>query len=279
MPYFANPFDQEFRGNWLLEDVQYSIAFSVPANTNRSDLMYAWNPEPYNFTVHGSILSINYAYDLNMKNYSNLQIDVAGLSPAATTATEVAAKLNANAIFTDNFQAYTQNSSRGTVDFGPLQTVVIKTTKRAKQSIRVYIDNTGAESAIFFNQKVGVAQLPSYFARHTIANRFTYPDSCGMLVQLDPTIPTDAQVITAAGQNPSIVLADWQLLRGRSLAFPFQKNTYTGTQLTFSINYNAGAQAGDAATKTEYTYDGSGNILTKVTIPYVLTSGDLITPF
>jgi len=363
MSFYQNLFEDEFRGNLVLGDRQYSIAFTIPANRNKADYMLAWNNEPYNLSVSG-VFTINYAFDANFVNYSTLNINVAGASPAATTAAEIVALLNANATFSELWVAQvSQNLSSmkaimvptGT----PTQTVLItRNPRRAKQVIRTYISNSGAENSLRFNKMAPVAELPTYFGRHTIANRLNYPDATGMLLGLshnitsstvaNPTVVTSVghglttgQTITVYGSNttptingsrvvtvvdantftipvnvtvagtagwflstdessalvaapfwvstafsataadPSAMLADWALLKGRgSGLFMFQKITYDGSgRQTVVLEYPAGAVAGDFAKRTSYTYTGANTYPDQVTeIPYTLAAGDLVTP-
>ncbi len=125
-------------------------------------------------------------------------------------------------------------------------------------------------------------QLPSYMDRHSIANRFNFPDSSGQLVLLVPgSNAIDSAYITAAGFNPSVPLADWELLSGRASGiFMFYKQTVdASSRITEIIEYGAGAVVGTFAKKTKYTYTGAKTAPDTIAeIPYVLTSGDLITP-
>src|SRR5688572_4570065 len=102
MAFYQNMFDQEFRGNWVLGDRQYVIEFVDPANRNTSIYQLAWNGEPYDMSANNT-LTLNYAWDIDFKNYSSLNINVAGATPGVTLAREVAAKLNANTIFSEMF--------------------------------------------------------------------------------------------------------------------------------------------------------------------------------
>ena len=147
-----------------------------------------------------------------------------------------------------------------------------------------------------FNKFVGVKELPTYFARHTIANRYTFEDCTSMLILLDPATNTvDANLIDAAVDNKGVdleyvsgtVRADYIMMVGRSGIFQFTKNTVDDDdRITASIEYPAGAVVGDLAKKTLMTYgDASGGMsgiqqqpdqITEV--PYTLTAGDLVTP-
>lgn len=268
--FFQNLFDQEFRGTLMSADRQYSQNFNMKANVNRSDLMMAWNPEPYDLSTNTS-LTINYAMDFASPNFASLTINVQGTTPAATLAYEVVQALNADQVFAALFAA-------NVATIHGRNTVMIK-CRRPKTAIKTFISNRSAENAFRFNLKAVVSELPSYFARHTMANAASYPDlSTGILLQLYTTNADDQAVITAAGLDYTTVQPDWKLLLGRSDAFHFRKKTYAGTNLASTIFYPAGAKVGDLAKKIEYTYDGSNNVLTECEIPYVLQSGDLVTP-
>lgn len=283
--FFQNVLEQEFRGNWVLGDRQYVIEFVDAANRNTSNYQLAWNGEPYDFSVFNT-LTLNYAWDVAFKNYSSLSINVAGASPAVTLASEVAAKLNANAIFAEMFVAQVK-PLLGQEPFAhdqPATFTVIITPKpgRVKPSIRLWVTNAGAEQLLRFNKKAGVSEMPSYMSRHTIANRFAFPDSQGCLILLDEADAiVDIPIIEQAGFVPADMLADWELLAGRAGGlFAFQKCTVDGSNRTTEvIDYPAGAKVGDFARKTKYVYSGVNTFPSQVTqIPYVLTSGDLVTP-
>jgi hypothetical protein len=154
--------------------------------------------------------------------------------------------------------------------------VVVK-SRFQRENFKAYINNTSAETVLKFNRYAGVAELPDYFARHTIANRLTYTDSLGCLVQLSQ--PTDNTIITDAGLSTS-PKADYELLHGRSGLFMFNKQTVdSSSRVTQKIEYPAGAVAGDMAKKTTYSYTGAKTEPDTIAeIPYVLQSSDLITP-
>lgn len=269
--FFQNLFDQEFRGSLLAADRQYSINSTARPNVNRSELMIAWNPEPYDLSTNTS-LTINYTFDFASPNFASLTINVAGGTASATKAYEVVNALNANAVFAALFTANVSKIERQ-------NTVLIKSI-RDKTAVRAYISNTSAENALRFNKKAPVVELPSYFEKFSIQQAANYPDlPVGILYKLNTADTNDQAVITLAGFDYTAPKADWQLLYGANDAFHFTKNAYNGSnQLTSTIYYPSGARVGDLAKKTTYTYDGSGNRLTAAEIPYILTSGDLITP-
>ncbi len=312
MSYYMNVFDVDWSGCWVLADLNFMPQFKIGPNKNTADWMLAWVAEPYDFSTNNAF-TINYAFDLNLKNYASLSINVAGATPSATLATEVCAALNGNASFAELWLAVplstrVKGGALGAVSQalgvnninspnpgtaidqpspgpGGPYTVLIKSVKRPKQSMRVYISNTGAELALGFNRKAPVAQLPSYFSRHDIANRFTFTDCTATLLLLDTTLASDQQVITNAGQDYTTVTKDWQFLTGRTDVFKTYASTYTvigGTTLPVTqIEYNTGAQVGDLAKKTYSNYStgtspAAGTLVSQVDIPYVLTSGDLL---
>ena len=284
MAFYQNVFDREFRASWVLADRQYSITFTCPPNLNKSNYQLAWNYEPYDFSTYNT-LTLNYAWDINFVNYSSLSINVAGANPSQTLASEVVNILNANTTFAEMFTASLKPAASFTITpTNPAPNTVFITNKlgRIKPDIRLWITNAGAEQLLRFNKKAGVAELPTYMDRHTIANRFAYPDSLGMLIHLNETDPTvDEPIIVQAGFVPGNMQADWQLLAGRASGlFTFQNLTVDGSdRISQIIEYPAGAKVGDFARKINYTYTGGNKNPNQVTeIPYVLQSGDLVTP-
>lgn len=273
--FFQNPMGEEFRGSWPID--QQAI-FTINANLNNIAEMISGNAEPYDFSVANTFV-INIAYDPNRIGYTPIAVNVAGAVPAATTATEVVAALNANPLFNDNFTASLVNYLRGGTASGPPFKILIR-AKKARQSARIYITNAGAEEKLNFNYRALVKEMPSYFERFTIAERFNYPTGPNLLVKLDPLNPVDAAVIIKAGLNPLAPLTDWQLLADRSNTHTFSKITMDGSgRITEVIEYFCGAVAGDMARKTQYTYTGvSGTPDQVTTIPYTLQSGDLVIP-
>lgn len=274
MSFFQNPFNEEFRGSLPFSDRQYTLTFSVPANRNQSQGMIAWNLEPYDFSTYDEF-TINFAIDPEFRNFASITVNVAGDTASATTANEVATILNDDASFSAWFTASVVESTKNS----RIYRVGIRPNNN--RNIRVYITNSGAEQILRFNRYAGVAELPTYFARHTIDNRFNFTDSTGNLVLLDESDATvDQPIITEAGFDLSAMKEDWQLLAGRVGIFNFKKQTIDGSgRITQIIEYPAGAVAGDMARKTTYTYTSSNlNPNTVAEVPYILESSDLITP-
>lgn len=275
--FFQNPIGEEFRGrgNWPIDQ---QAEFFIASNLNNIAEMVSGNTEPYNFSVVTNFI-INIAYDPLRKGFTPISVNVAGVIPAATTASEVVVALNADPLFADNFTATLINATKGSTSYGPPFRVLIRATK-ARQAARIYVTNAGAEEKLRFNYQAKVKELPSYFDRFTIAERFNYPDGPSLLVALDPLDPVDAAVITAAGLNPLIEQTDWELLHGRSNNHTFEKITHDGSgRITEIIEYFSGAVAGDLGRRIQYTYTGVSFSPDQITtIPYTLQVGDLVIP-
>lgn len=268
--FFQNLFDQEFQGYLVLGDRQASATFKVPANKNLQTQQVAWNSGPYNFGAN-TLLKINYCWDRDFKNWSSFEV-LADATSGNNTARQVADKLNSDSTFASLFTA---NVSLVNGE----EHVSIKVSSSVRQNIKFYFNNDGAEIVLGFNKKAGVAEIPSYFERHTISNRFNYTDSNGCLIKLDPLDAVDSNIITEAGFTIP-AKEDYELLQGRSGLFMFQKLTVDGSdRITQVIEYSAGSKPGDFARKINYLYSGSNTNPSQVTeTPYVLTSGDLVTP-
>lgn len=285
MSFFQNPLSQDFYAPWLLSDRQYNPDFKCPRNAGRGDEFVVSYGTP-NFDLSGNdsdgnskaVLTISFALN-DPKNWADLQVTISASSLAATTPQDVVTSLAANAVFADFFTvALDQNR----------QSIQIR-QKRPITSMRFYVKNGRAETVLKFNKLAGVSEMPTYFARHTIANRFAYVDSQNALILLDPSgSNVDAAVIDNAvdekgvskGFASSTVQADYQLLRGKSGYFVSQKHTVDGSnRTTVTIEYPTGAQAGDLAKKITYSYTSSNtNPDKKVEVPYTLQSADLVTP-
>jgi hypothetical protein len=292
MSFFQNPFCEEFRGNWLLGDRQHVITFACKGNAGRGPEMVCCHNNEKTYDLSGNDadgtakknLIINFAIDSDMfKNWTSLTVDISGATAAATTPAEVVAALNDDDSFSSWFTANLSPWNKE-VNYNKIQI----TQNQPNSRMKFFIRSGGAETVLQFNAKAGVAELPSYFVRHTVDDtyRWDYTDAQNQLVLLDPGAnDVDANVITNAKDangnslnlDSSTVQADWQLLQGRSGLFKFSKYTVADAKITAKIEYPAGAKVGDLAKKTEYQY--TGDLVSEATeIPYTLTSGDLLTP-
>jgi len=276
MPFFLNPFTQDFEGNLLLGDRKHIPKFVAERNSGRGDEQVTVHTEPtYDLSGNDSdgnskeVLTLVFALN-DRKNWSELPITISGSSLSAITAVEVVTSLQANAIFAGFFKAHLEK-------FPSKQDRVVIKQQKAITQFWFYIKPGRAESVLQFNKFAGVGELPTYFSRHTMANRHTYSDCQNMLIQLDTGLNVDSAIITNGGFNPSSPKADYELLDGRSGLFIFTKNAYSGSNLVTKIEYHAGAGVGDFAKKTTYGYSGS-SVIQVCEVPYILTSGDLVTP-
>lgn len=265
MSFFQNVFDFEFRGSLFSADRQYQSTYKIPANSNRSDNMLSGNEGPYDLSVNNT-LTLNFAFDPELRNYSEIAVNVAGLNPALTKTQEIVDSLNSNTVFTGYFTAFNISNKVG-----------IKLT-RPRANFRAYIRNYGAETVIKFNKNAPVRELPSYFEKYSIENRFNYSETnANHLILLDPSDSVDENVILAAGLDPLNPTPDWKLLSGNNDAYWFYKRTYTNGQLSTEIKYPAGAKENDLAKKTFYTYSNS-DLIEIMEVPYILQNSDLMTP-
>lgn len=276
MSFFQNPFNKEYQGYWVLGDRAHSLTFKCPANVGRGDeLVRSYGEAPYSMDGtdddgnNTDTLIISFAIDGNFNNYVDLSIDVAAGAADATAVTkeEIVGNLNGNSTFATYFVA--------SIPYGKDQIEI--NTKRDANRFKFYIKNIGAETLLRFNKFAGVSELPTYFARHTIANRYDFADSVSHLIALDPGSSTvDANVIDNAvgpngrtlGLDSGTIRDDWELLEGKSGLFNFT----IAVDATTTLTYSAGASAGDLAKMT--ISDGTSNW----EIPYTLDSTDLVSP-
>lgn len=285
MSFFQNVFASDFEGNWVLGDRQHVPKFVVPQNTGRgNEYIVAWTQGPYDLSGNDSdgtntsdTLEIMYALR-EPKNWAEISVDIMSGADdtSAVTASEVVIALNDATLFAERFTA-----SLSVFDGVTGLTRISIRQKKPITEMRFYIKNGRAEEAIRFNGRAGVQELPTYFARHSIDNRFTYTDSQNHVIELDLTDAVDLNVVLNAvdvkgvavdfGWDGTTQQADWQLLRGRSGIFDFT-NDDSSTDPNTKIIYSAGAIAGDLAKKVITSGDDT------FVIPYTLLVTDLITP-
>lgn len=215
MAFFQNPFFEEFRGTWPLGDRSSAIPMVILGNAGRNfDLIAAFN-SPVNsvYDLSGndsngdakSNLSIRFAYR-DFSRFVTLSIDVSGTDPANTTISEIINNLNGDELFSTYFTASWATWTLNTPGDGNPNRIIISSKKTGQ--VKFYIENTGAEEALGFNKKAGVADLPTYFGKYTV-------DNGGLLLPLshDITLITKASpaVITSTAHglknNDNIVIA------------------------------------------------------------------------
>ncbi len=187
MSFFQNVFLEEFKGNWVLGDRQYSLSYNIKANKGRSFDRIATFEEPvaglYDLSGNdstgddASLLIIRFAYR-DFRIFHTLTIDVAGAVPAQTTPVEIVNILNANNVFSTYFTASLTTWLNNTY---PTR-IVIESKKQGQ--IKFFIVNSGAEETLKFNKSAGIAQLPTYFSRHTVDNLPNFEDGIGSLTLL-----------------------------------------------------------------------------------------------
>lgn len=291
MPFFMNPFFQDFRGNWVLGDRAHIPTFLVPLHKARDHAeIVCYNTETYDLSVGGDeILTIRFAMDPKREAFADLNIDVSGATVAATTAQEVVDALIADATFNSLFTAEIRNPVHGGIAQGP-KVVVIK-AKKSPENFRFYIANTGAEQHLKFNKFAGVEEIPTYFSRHTVQNTVTaagtagFEDSVGLLLELNPADAVDLAIIrdrvNDASWTSADLLEDWELLKGRSGLFQIEVATVDGSGRPVTVKqWPSGAKEGDLGKLITYVW-GTGSIqpLEKFEEPYVLDSTDAaVTP-
>ena len=286
MSFYQNPFPVEFRGSLLLSDRQYTMNFVCPANQRGLESVSTGVDGPYNLSgvdANGdAVTTLNFKYTNDGRNW--IPLSVSGISNAASvTATQIVATLNADAGFAANFTATVIGSASNKIKIDQ---------KKSDSRMKFYVENGKLESVLKFNKLAPVVEMPQYFDRHVVVggknltgtigtpgyiNSSEFPDTANMLVYLDPSDPVSAAVITAAGLDPASPQADWQLLRGRSGAFKFQKITLdVSGNITRIIEFPAGAKAGDLGKRTDYTGYGAGTKATQITeVPYVVREVDI----
>lgn len=285
MSFFQNVFPSDFEGNWVLGDRQHIPKFVVPQNTGRgNEFIVAWTQGPYDLSGNDSegtdtsdTLEIMYALR-EPKNWAEISVDIMSGADdtSAVTASEVVIALNDDTLFSERFAA-----SLGVFDGVTGLTRISIRQKKPITEMRFYIKNGRAEESIRFNGRAGVQELPTYFARHSIDNRFAYTDSQNHVIELDMGNSVDLNVVLNAvnvkgvaiefGWDGTTEQADWELLRGRSGMFDFT-NDDSSTDPNTKIIYSAGAIAGDLAKKVITSGDDT------FVIPYTLLVTDLITP-
>ena len=282
MPFFQNPFISDFEGYWVLADRQASLTFKCPRNAGRgAESVNAWTPGPYNLSGNDAssnptdVLTLNFAVS-DFTNWATVTFTLTGASQSAVLASEIVGSLNNNPAFSDWFTASLQTFKKNP-NGSPSNDCIYITQNLPQTKMRFYVGIGGADTVLNFNKLAGVAPLPSYFARHTIANRYEFPDSQNALIQL-ATTGVQGEVINNAldpygnslGYSSSDVPADYALLAGRSGLFLFTSNSFDGSgRVTSSILYQAGAVVGDTGKKTEYTYTGANTTPTTIAeIPY-----------
>jgi len=201
----------------------------------------------------------------------------------------VVTALNADTLFGERFIARAENF-RDTNDGASSKRVTIRQRKPSTE-MRFYVVNGKAEELLGFNARSGVGEMPTYFDRHSIANRFSYDDNQNHVIALDTTnSEVEKNVVLNAKDAHGVDVTfdwdgtteqtDWELLQGKSGLFQFQSGPgVTADSTATTIVYPAGAVAGDLAKMTITISDSTSNsVVEQFEMPYTLDSTDLITP-
>ena len=273
MAFFQNPFDFTFNGSLFGIGPQYTISYNLEANRNKSNYIAAYELEPYDLSG-GADLIFNVAVDPDMLYFRSFTVTLNGVSINAVTAAEIVTSLNSNSDFAEYFTAKAIKLNVGDTK----NTLLIVAKNRS--FFRCYISNTQACFPLGINKHAPVKELPDLFQQYSVQNIYNYLNlGSQRILYLDPANPDDAQVITNAGFDPLNPTPDWKLLAGSSPLYTFTKTVYVaGSQIDYQIVYHAGSVAGQMCKKIIYQYDGSSNVIGLLEIPYILQSGDLITP-
>ena len=230
MPFFQNPFPDEYRGNLLLSDRSYQMTFVCPPHSGRGrTILRSIDPGKDGvFDLSGTDakgnskaeLILHYAIDPNLVQFASITIDCVGADTASEmTVPQIVANMNANSNFSSFFTARTM-SSNGKQSAGPPFVIHIESTVPGER-IKFYVDNTGTETVLKYNLKSGLAELPTYFSRHNISERFNFSDSTSMLVELS----LDITNITAAGSAEVTTRSDHGLTTGDTVTIAGSNST------------------------------------------------------
>ncbi len=268
MSFFQNLFD-EYEGCWTLGDYKkYSLTFKVPGNKNRPESFICWNPEPYDLSSLNT-LTFNFAIDTEFKNFASISINVAGVTAIATKAAEIRDILNANPSFSSWFVAGIMAEDK----LSPVNKVYIRQKKPAT-NFRFYVSNSGAERKLKFNKYGGIADIPSFFDKDTIANRFESAEANNKLIRLSHSITGN----TVA--NPTVVTSPNHGLSNGDIVYIIGSNcsptidgertvTVTGVN-TFTVAVNVTT----AGTTGEWLSETENEILTDANVDYTTYMAD-----
>ena len=282
MSFYMNPFTSEYIGNMVLADRKQVLEFKCPSNWGRGDdFVIAWIASPYDLTGN---LNLNFmvAIDNDFRNWVELTFTMApgdfSAGVSAATAIEIATALNAKASFAAYFTASAVDPPLFSDGTPHLKIKQNYSTSRMK----FYVKNDSSEQVLRFNARAGVAELPSYFARHTVANLPNFVDGMGAIIALDAAADAADQLVidnaVDSRGSPSqyvhtTVQDDWELLKGKSGAFNCQIITVVADLITEIIEFQTGAKVGDLARKIKYVYTpGNKNPDFIAETPFVLTS-------
>jgi hypothetical protein len=176
MAFYQNLFN-EYLGNYVVGDSRaFTLTFKVPQNRNHGEFFICWNAGNYDLSSN-SDLTFNYAFDSEFKSWSSFTVDISGNDPNQTTVYEIVSILNQDSTFSQFYTASIYKNSQ----------VGIRQNKPAS-TFRTYISNTSAEIALRFNKFAGIGDLPTYFEKDTIENRYLIPTANNHLIRIGRNI-------------------------------------------------------------------------------------------
>ena len=329
MTWFMNPFANDFWGVWVIDDRAHHPTFPCPSNAGRGDnIVCAWGeptgtPETYDLSGNDgdgnttAVLTFQYSLDSAHMQWIQYGVDITDdtnleytILAAAVRPIQIVDVLNADTFFASYFEASLGRFAEG---HGPRDRILIK-QKIPVTRMKFFVVKGRAETVFQFNARAGVAELPTYFRRHTAFNsptpgasvdpftvnvttgRPAYEDGLNQLIELDPnaaggSVVVDDDIIgNAVDKNGNslrfdntTIQEDWALVQGQSSTFTFTSVLAGGSanpvvETLESLEYPAGAKAGDLAKRTVTEYDAAGDVVYQYILPYTLVVSDLITP-
>ena len=183
----------------------------------------------------------------------------------ARTLSDIIFTLRQNATFNTWFKADLEVWSKGDT-FG--RTKLIIKQKHPTTRLKFFVVNTGAATVFNFNAKAGVAEMPSYFQRHTVGNfnpsgdgvttvpyRFYYPDAQNELVLLNAG-QTQITSCSASGTTDTVTTTT-------------PHNLVVGTTIQISgssvAGYNGNWTVATVPSTTTFTYTNTASGLSAAT--------------
>jgi hypothetical protein len=295
--FFQNVFNKDFHGTIYgigLEESPQNWTMGANQGRSTNSVVHWAGPGVATGTYNLSgktTLTVNFARPSAPDAFFAIAVDVTATASAAGSVSihEIVTDLNADAAFSTLMTASVIDGSNEVKDathgFAGGGGVAKQIDITGKVPGEFYVLNSSAEEVLKFNKKAPIKELITFFKRMSWDVDGTAVEAAATgprpLIWLDIS-DANAQVpLTTAGiVSPWTRQADYQLLKGNVPQYQFVKNTYdvaTGTDHTVQIAYNAGAVVGDPAYKTTMVYVNN-KMTESTTVPYVLESGDLVTP-
>ena len=263
MSYFQNLFNDYYGYYTAGDSSSFKLTFKVPANKNHGEFFINWNTGPYDFSSFGSNLTFNFAFDPSFKNWSSFTVDVAGADSSATTVYEIVDILNNDSNFKEWYTAGIYNNNQ----------IRIR-QKRPVIQFHTYVSNSEAEFALKFNKNAGIADVPSYFDKDTIENRFASQIAHGHLIRLGKTI-----VNNTASDSTAVTVINHGLSNGDNIyivnsnSIPSIDGSYNVT-VTGTNEFVIDASVAVAGTSGEMLTENDYQVLVDAGIDYTKMLSD-----